>query len=300
MNVWLVFAFLFFIGSCSGWFLELFYRRFISKNNPSRKWINPGFLVGPCVPLYGFGLFTVFVTAYLTIPAVRQLGLVRWQEILLVFVAAMILMTVIEYIAGKIFVIGMNIKLWDYSKEKFNLQGIICLKFSIYWGLLATAYYMIVHSHVVGWVNWLAENLAFSFFIGVFFGFFIIDCAYSMNLSMKIRAFAREHDIVVRYEELKAFVAERREKLEERKQFLLSFNTREPFKQSLEGYFERKIEKPKELIREIKEEIKENIKENIEELKENFDEFADSFDELKNNEKPISMEYLEKQKDKLR
>lgn len=281
MNLWLVFAFLFFIGSCSGWCLELVYRRFISKNNPSRKWINPGFLVGPCVPLYGFGLLTVFVTAYLTIPAVRRVGLTRWQEIALVFVAAMILMTLIEYIAGKIFVIGMNIKLWDYSREKFNVQGVICPKFSIYWGLIATAYYLIVHSHVVSWVNWLAENLAFSFFIGVFFGFFIIDCVYSMQLSIKIRTFAKKHDIIVRYEELKELIADRREYLEEKKQFLLSFNTREPMKQYMEAYVERKIRKQKEKIREIKEEIKDDIRENFEELKENFDELRDNIDEMK-------------------
>lgn len=286
MNLWLVFAFLFFIGSCSGWCLELVYRRFISKNNPSRKWINPGFLVGPCVPLYGFGLFTVFVTAYLTIPAVRQLGLVKWQEIGLVFITAMILMTVIEYIAGKIFVIGMNIKLWDYSKEKFNLQGIICLKFSIYWGLLATAYYMIVHPHVVSWVNWLAENLAFSFFIGVFFGFFIIDCSYSMHLSIKIRAFAKEHNVVVRYEELKGLIAERREKFEERKQFLLSFNTREPMRNYLEAYVERKIQRQKEKLKEIKEEIKG-------EIRENFDEFKDNMEELKKEYREFADEVRE-------
>lgn len=40
MNVFLVLAFLFFIGSTVGWILELFYRRIISKG----EWINPGFL----------------------------------------------------------------------------------------------------------------------------------------------------------------------------------------------------------------------------------------------------------------
>ena len=34
---------------------------------------------------------------------------------------------------------------------------------------------------------WLASNLAFSFFIGVFFGVFSIDVAYSINLVTRIR-----------------------------------------------------------------------------------------------------------------
>ena len=47
MNTFLKLAFLFYIGSSLGWVLELFFRRFISGNNPERKWINPGFMVGP-------------------------------------------------------------------------------------------------------------------------------------------------------------------------------------------------------------------------------------------------------------
>ena len=47
MNQVLIFAFLFFIGSCLGWCMEVFFRRFFSRANPERKWINPGFLAGP-------------------------------------------------------------------------------------------------------------------------------------------------------------------------------------------------------------------------------------------------------------
>ena len=56
MNLLLIFAFLFFIGCLIGWEIELIYRRFLSKNNPERKWINPGFLIGPWLPIYGSGL----------------------------------------------------------------------------------------------------------------------------------------------------------------------------------------------------------------------------------------------------
>ena len=55
MNLFLTLAYLFFIGSTLGWVAELLYRRFLSGANPERKWINPGFCVGPYVPLYGFG-----------------------------------------------------------------------------------------------------------------------------------------------------------------------------------------------------------------------------------------------------
>lgn len=50
MNNFLILAFLFFIGCTAGWVLELFYRRF-APTNKSHKWINPGFLNGPYLPL---------------------------------------------------------------------------------------------------------------------------------------------------------------------------------------------------------------------------------------------------------
>ena len=63
MNMFLTLAYLFFIGSTLGWVAELLYRRFLSGANPERKWINPGFCVGPYVPLYGSGLCILYLLA---------------------------------------------------------------------------------------------------------------------------------------------------------------------------------------------------------------------------------------------
>ena len=60
-QIFLIVMFLFFFGSFMGWVLELFYRRFLSRANPERVWLNPGFLYGPCVPLYGFGTVILFI-----------------------------------------------------------------------------------------------------------------------------------------------------------------------------------------------------------------------------------------------
>jgi len=48
----LILAFLFFAGCLIGWGIEVIFRRF-EPNNKARKWINPGFLIGPYLPLYG-------------------------------------------------------------------------------------------------------------------------------------------------------------------------------------------------------------------------------------------------------
>ena len=60
MNHYLQFIFIFYMGCTLGWFLELFYRRLAHG-----KWINPGFLIGPYLPIYGFGLVILtFVYLY--------------------------------------------------------------------------------------------------------------------------------------------------------------------------------------------------------------------------------------------
>ena len=54
MNLFL--QFIFFVGCTLGWILELFFRRIVHG-----KWVNPGFLVGPYLPIYGFGLVILTV-----------------------------------------------------------------------------------------------------------------------------------------------------------------------------------------------------------------------------------------------
>ncbi len=65
MSLFLTIAFLFFIGSMAGWVIEVVFRRFFSSANPERKWINPGFLSGPYLPLYGFSLCVLFLLSLL-------------------------------------------------------------------------------------------------------------------------------------------------------------------------------------------------------------------------------------------
>ena len=70
MRLSLVLAFLFFIGSCFGWVLELLYRNLTHRH---KKWINPGFCTGPYLPIYGFGLCTLSVSyTHLTLPTTSR------------------------------------------------------------------------------------------------------------------------------------------------------------------------------------------------------------------------------------
>lgn len=222
MNLFLVLAFIFFIGSVSGWILELFYRRFFSNVNPERKWINPGFCTGPYLPLYGSGLCIVYLIACLETKSV--IANPFWNKIVL-FLCMAVCMTVIEYIAGILSLKIVKVRLWDYTSEWGNIQGIICPKFSFYWALLGAMYYFLIHPHIQDALYWLSRNLAFSFVIGFFFGVFIIDVAESINLVAKLKAYAEENDVIVRYEAIKSEIRRKHDQRKRKYHFFRPFHT---------------------------------------------------------------------------
>ncbi len=260
MSDLLVFAFLFFIGSCLGWGIEVVFRKFFSHSNPQHKWINPGFLAGPYLPLYGFGLWGMYFVSYLS--KIAMTG-IRTVDTVLILMIMAVVMTVIEYIAGVIFIMGMKVKLWDYSHERGNIQGIICPKFTLAWGVLGCFYYFVINPYVIGWVVWLSHHLAFSFFIGMFFGVFLIDVCYSMSLGASIKRFAEEKQIVVKYEELKDFMRQQREQFMEKQRFIFAFKTGRSFRQDLESFIELKIREKAEYeidrLRQFNEKVSEKI-----------------------------------------
>ena len=243
MNFFLCLAYLFFIGSTFGWVLELFFRKFFSGTNPEHKWINPGFCVGPYVPLYGFGLCILFLLA--------TLG-ERWNVNtaggrIALFAAMALSMTVIEYIAGIVSLKVLHVRLWDYSRCWGNIQGLVCPLFSFFWAVISAVYYFCVHPYILDALRWLSENLAFSFVIGFFFGVFTIDVVYSAHLLSKLRKFADEHDVVIRFERLKSQVQKRQEELREKKNFLFPLRSARPLpellKEARESWEERRHEK---------------------------------------------------------
>jgi uncharacterized membrane protein len=245
MNNFLLLAFLFFMGSIIGWGIEVLFRRFFSGANPERKWINPGFLTGPYLPLYGFGLTALYLIASCEQYS-RVDNPVLNKIVLFIFMAAC--MTVIEYIAGVIFIRGMKIKLWDYTGMWGNVQGIICPLFSFFWAVLGALYYFLIHPHILSALDWLSRNLAFSFVIGFFYGVFTLDVIYSTKFMVKLRRFADEKQIVIRYEELKEHIRQYNFSRKVKLGFFFSMHTQLPNEEFISEIYE-KIRQRKESLK---------------------------------------------------
>lgn len=202
MSIFLTLAYLFFIGSIMGWVLELVYR---NLKRSRKKWINPGFCTGPYVPLYGFGLCILYLLA-----SMERLHLIAdpfWNKVVIILTMG-VCMTLIEYIAGIFCLKFMKVRLWDYSDQWGNIQGIICPVFSLAWAAIGILYDFLIHPYILDALQWLSQNLAFSFFIGMFFGVFLLDVAHSAQIVAKLKKFAEENQVVVKYENIKHHIRE--------------------------------------------------------------------------------------------
>ena len=136
MKYLVIISTLFVIGSLLGWVIELFFRRFVSQ----KKWMNPGFLIGPYLPIYGFGVMVLYGVS--NIPLGIEIKVV---DIIVHILVIGLGMTLIEFIAGLIFIKGFKVKLWDYSDRKGNIMGIICPSFSLIWLVVGSLYYFFLN-----------------------------------------------------------------------------------------------------------------------------------------------------------
>lgn len=119
MKTFLYYFSIFFIYSVLGWLIESTYVG-IKQN----KFTNRGFFIGPYCPIYGFG--SLIIILYL-----EQYK----NNIITVFLLAILLCSTLEYITSYLMEKLFHARWWDYSKEKFNLNGRICGKNALLFGI---------------------------------------------------------------------------------------------------------------------------------------------------------------------
>ncbi|MFA6755980.1 MAG: putative ABC transporter permease [Bacilli bacterium] len=218
MGIFFSYCYLFIIGSFLGWCIEVLFRRIFSMH----RWVNPGFLKGPCLPLYGLGLCLLHLISELSYRYICNGDLVPdyyftfesssvclgslnyWWTSLIVVLLIGVGMTLLEFIAGLIFVKGLNIKLWDYSSLKGNVMGIICPLFSAIWMVCGALYWFFIRPFILGALTFFNSNIWFiTFLLGLFYGILLIDIVASVSLSIKVSGTAKKNHLVVDFEKFK-------------------------------------------------------------------------------------------------
>lgn len=216
MKFLLLYLFLFLIGCMLGYGLEVLFRRFFS----AKKWVNPGFMKGPWLPLYGFGLVLLFTFDNAFLSSLPSLPFYdplngRGPSVydLIPILCMGLAMNLLELCAGLIFVKGFKVRLWDYTNMKGNFLGILCPLFSLIWFALSILYYYLAHPFVDRFatlayeymfgVDGVGAHFAFIFLLGVAYGVFLIDLTLSIGLFSKVAKFAKSSPLLDRYEELR-------------------------------------------------------------------------------------------------
>ena len=123
---------LFFFYCFCGWVWESCY---VSLRQ--HRWVNRGFLHGPLLPIYGSGAIIIL---FATLPVENDLRLV--------WLLGMLAATVLEYVTGAVMERLFQVRYWDYSSQKFNLNGHICLSSSIAWGFFSILLVRFLHPPV--------------------------------------------------------------------------------------------------------------------------------------------------------
>jgi uncharacterized membrane protein len=73
-----------------------------------------------------------------------------------------------------------KLKLWDYKNERLNLNGRICLKFSIIWAFFALIHILVIQPRIFRRIMILGPYYS-HFIAGGLFAYFMIDINYSVK-----------------------------------------------------------------------------------------------------------------------
>ena len=192
--------FFFYFYCFCGWCFESAY-----VSLKAGKPVNRGFMRGPFLPLYGSGAIMMLVVS------------MPFQDnVLLTYLAGVLGATALEYVTGVTMEALFKVRYWDYSKQRFNFQGHICLSSSIAWGFLTILMTRVVHRPVEQFVLSISGSILAPVTL-VLTLYIVVDFTLSFKAAMELR------DLLVKMQKLKEEV----ERLQKRLDILIAFSNAE-------------------------------------------------------------------------
>lgn len=146
----------FFIYSIIGHFIEGFFY----QNGKS------GIFYGFYTPIYGIGVIIIILINNL----ISKLKIKKIFKVILLFLTCSIILTIMEYIGGKLIEEIFNITFWDYSDLKFNIGKYTALEMSLVWGFTSLILIYFVKPLLDKFINKIPKFFSISLIV-----LFIID-----------------------------------------------------------------------------------------------------------------------------
>lgn len=132
MSYWINIVLQFFIFGFAGWCMEV-----ILKYRQYHRFINRGFLTGPILPIYGFGV--ILITLVVGNLASVESGVVT------TFAISLLICGIVEYLTSFVLEKVFHARWWDYSQKPMNLNGRVWIGNLVLFGLAGVAIIHIVN-----------------------------------------------------------------------------------------------------------------------------------------------------------
>lgn len=155
---------LFITYSFIGWVVEV-----INEMIMNKKIVNRGFLIGPYCPIYGCG-------SLLMILLITNTGDLVGTFLKIVFICAILEYTT-SYLMEKIF----KTRWWDYSKNRYNINGRICLETMSLFGIGGCILLYLVNPVIMNFYQ-MIPNLLMTIICIILLIIFVLDLIVSFNI----------------------------------------------------------------------------------------------------------------------
>lgn len=189
ISIWRIFAY-FVIYSFIGYIIETLYAFVLYGVIESRQ----SFLYGPFCSIYGLGAVVMICT-------LQYFG----KDIHTLFLGGFLSGSVTEYIVSFVGEKLLNTKWWDYSDKFLNINGRICLIYSIFWGLLGLYLIKVVNPLIDKLINFIKTKcgvVKLRSVATISTVVLIIDCIVSgLAIDFFLTRVAVENDLEVSYKE---------------------------------------------------------------------------------------------------
>lgn len=144
LSIWRILAY-FIIYSFVGYIIETIFGIITKGVWESRQ----SFLYGPFCSIYGLGA------------AIMILFLHKFsKKYTTLFFGGFIVGSIVEYLVSWIGELILGVKWWDYSNMPLNINGRICVYFSIFWGFLALYLIASFNPRIDKFINWIKAKIS--------------------------------------------------------------------------------------------------------------------------------------------
>lgn len=144
LSIWRIMAY-FIIYSVVGYIIETTFGIVTKGRWESRQ----SFLYGPFCAIYGLGavIMIIFLHKYS-------------KKYNTLFIGGFVVGSIVEYLVSWIGELMLGVKWWDYSDMPLNINGRICVYFSIFWGFLALYLIASFNPKIDKMINWIKSKIS--------------------------------------------------------------------------------------------------------------------------------------------